>query len=112
MDPLQKQNDLKQLLNFCQQSNIVGWCSNIWFNGLVSRYPCAFLIYSQHDNTMQWKREQATNQIKQRIINRVDKILSMPLELNDEDLYENLINTLDDIIKLREHKIHGNFKKQ
>ena len=41
--------------------------------------------------------------------------IKCPLDINEKvnkDLYENLINTLDDIIKLREHKIHGNFKKQ
>jgi hypothetical protein len=107
MNHVRKETDLKQLESFCKQSNIIGWCSNTWFNGLVSRYPFDFLYYSQNNKEMQWKRNQTKNKIKDNLAIKLDKVLSLPIAMNDIAFFEHLHNTLDSMIKSREFKIQN-----
>jgi len=98
MNSQNKQNDLLQLQKFCQQTNIAGWCANLWFNGLIIRYPFHFLVYSKNTDGNEWRKDKAKQNIKSEIINKIDKILSMSLEEKNIVSYEKLLTTLDDII--------------
>lgn len=37
MEASRKQQDLEQLKRLTKQHEVVGWASNIWLNGLISR---------------------------------------------------------------------------
>ena len=49
MTNLSEQNlkNIEQLKWFCNQDKIYGWCSNVWFNSLVTRYPWHYLIFKK-----------------------------------------------------------------
>jgi hypothetical protein len=93
-----KETDLLQLQQFCQQTNVVGWCANLWFNGLIIRYPFHFLVYAQNTDGNEWRKDNAKQNIKREIVNKIDKILSMSLEEKDIVAYENLLSNLDAFI--------------
>ena len=93
-----KETDLLQLQKFCQQTNVVGWCANIWFNGLISCYPFHFLVYSQNSYGNEWRKDKAKQNIKRELVNKIDKILSMSLEEKDIVAYEKILSNLDEII--------------
>jgi hypothetical protein len=98
MNSQNKENDLLQLQQFCQQTNIAGWCANLWFNGLIICYPFHFLVYAQNTDGNEWRKDKAKQKIKREIVNKIDKILSMPLEEKDILAYEKLLSNLDEII--------------
>ena len=100
-----KETDLLQLQQFCQQTNIAGWCANVWFNGLINRYPFHFLVYSQNTDGNEWRKDKAKQNIKREMINKIDKILSMYLEEKDIVSYEKLLSNLDDIVLERENNL-------
>jgi hypothetical protein len=98
MNSQNKEKDLLQLHQFCQQTNITGWCANVWYNGLIIRYPFHFLIYSQNSDGNEWRKDKAKQNIKRELVNKIDKILSMTLEEKDIVAYEKLMSNLDDFI--------------
>jgi len=98
MNSQNKETDLLQLQQFCQQTNFAGWCANVWFNGLVNRYPFHFLVYSKNTDVNEWRKDKAKQNIKSEIVDKIDKILSMSLEEKDILAFEKLLTTLDDII--------------
>jgi hypothetical protein len=103
MNSQHKETDLLQLQNFIQQRIVSGWCANMWFNGLINRYPFHFLVYSQSANGYEWRKNKAKQFLKQKIYNKVDEILSLSLEQKDILSYEKLLSVLDDIILDREN---------
>ena len=103
MNTTNKENDLLQLQQFSQQRNTIGWCANIWFNGLIYRYPFHFLVYAEHTNGNDWRKDIAKQNIKREIINKVDEILSMPLDQKDIVAYEKLISTFNDFIQKKQN---------
>ncbi len=105
MNNSKNEKNLEMLLQFCQQSKVVGWISNMWYSGLANSYPCHFLIFTQNSEGKNWRKEQSKKRIKERINNRIEKVLSMPLEKNDGELYEFFINSLDKMIDEREKKL-------
>ena len=104
MNSANKENDLLQLQQFSQQSHVAGWCANVWFNGLVNRYPFHFLVYSKHTIGKEWRKEKAKKNVKGVIITKIDTILSICLEQEDMNTYERLLSTLDDFIQQKENK--------
>jgi hypothetical protein len=101
-----KNTDLLQLLRFVDQENAVGWCANIWFNGLINKYPFHFLLYAQNTNRNEYRKEKAKEYIKQKINHKMDKILSTLIDQKDIIAYEKLLSTLDDIILKNENQQH------
>jgi hypothetical protein len=69
------ENDLIKLKVFASQSKISGYVSNLWFGGLVSKYPFEYLLFSQEYDFQQFKKEQTKEQIKNRFLLKLDKIL-------------------------------------
>ena len=98
MNSEKKEADLLQLQKFSHETNIAGWCANVWLNGLIIRYPFHFLVYSQNTDGNEWRKDKAKQNIKREIVNKIDKILSMSLEEKDILAYEKLLSNLDDII--------------
>lgn len=105
MNSEKKEADLLQLQKFSHETNIAGWCANVWLNGLIIRYPFHFLIYSQKSDGNEWRKDNAKQLIKNTINNKIEKVLSMPLEEKDIVAYEKLLSTLDDIILERENNL-------
>ena len=105
MNSQNKENDLLQLQKICQQTNIAGWFANVWFNGLIIRYPFHFLVYSQNSDGNEWRKDKAKQNIKRDIVDKIDKILSMSLEEKDIIAYEKLLSNLDENILERENNL-------
>ena len=101
-----KENDLLQLLRFVDQDNVVGWCANIWFNGLINKYPFHFLLYTQNTNRNEWRKEKAKENIKRELNDKIDTILSLSLQQNDIDAYEKLLSNLNEFILKNENQKH------
>ena len=98
MNSEKKEADLLQLQKFSHETNIAGWCANVWLNGLIIRYPFHFLVYSQNTDGNKWRKDKAKQNIKRELVNKIDKILSMSVEEKDIVAYEKLLSNLDDII--------------
>lgn len=101
-----KETDLLQLLRFINQDNAVGWCANIWFNGLVNKYPFHYLVYAQNTNRNEWRKEKAKENIKRELNDKIDKILSLSLQQKDIDAYEKLLSNLNEFIIKNEKQLH------
>jgi hypothetical protein len=105
MNQSKKEKYLEILREFCQRPMVVGLCSNLWYGGLSNYYPCHFLIYTQNSKGKEWRKEESKKKIRERINERVNTILSMQLDKNDGELYEQLISKLDKMIEERENKL-------
>jgi len=94
------------LHQFCFQTKVVGWFSKLYFNGLVNRYPCHFLFYTQKmtGKRNDWRKEESKRWVKESINQRIDTLLSMPLERHDGDIYELFVKKLDQMIEERKKK--------
>ena len=103
MSSQNKEFNLLQLLHFSQQVEIIGWSSNVWFNGLIIRYPFHFLVYSKNTKYNEYRKEKAKQLIKDSINNKIENLLSLPLEQKDILAYEKILSILDDIILEREN---------
>ena len=99
-----KETDLLQLIQFINQDNAVGWCANIWFNGLVNKYPFHFLVYAQKTKSNGWRKEKAIENIKRELNDKIDKILLLSLEQKDIDAYEKLLSNLNEFIIKNENQ--------
>jgi hypothetical protein len=86
------ENDLIKLRDFASQPKIVGYVSNLWFGGLVSKYPLEYLLFSQEFNFQKFKKEQTKEQIQKRVLLKLEKILES--QINKE-----IIDELNQIIK-------------
>jgi hypothetical protein len=75
-------NDLRKLKGFASQPKISGYFSNLWFGGLISKYPFEYLLFSQEYDFQQYKKEQTKESIKNRLLLKLDKILQV--KLNEE----------------------------
>ena len=91
------ENDLTKLKGFASQPKIYGYVSNLWFGGLVSRYPFEYLLFSQDCDFQQFKKEQTKEKIKNRLLMKLDGILNS--NLNHEEVLElNIIMSMVDNI--------------
>jgi len=103
MNAENKNADLLQLLRFINQDNAVGWCANIWFNGLVNKYPFHFLVYAQNTNRNEWRKEKAREKIKREMNDKIEKLLSLSIEQKDIEAYEKLLSNLNEFILKKEN---------
>lgn len=87
------ENDLIKLKGFASLPKIYGYVSNLWFGGLVSRYPFEYLLFSQEFDSQQFKKEQTKEHIKKPFTLKLDKILK-------RNLSEDEISDLNQIMSL------------
>ena len=78
------ENDLIKLKGFASQLKIYGFVSNLWFGGLVDKYPFEYLFFSQDYDHQKFKKDQTKEQIKNRVLLKLDKILKS--KLNEEEV--------------------------
>lgn len=98
MEASRKQHDLQQLKRLTEQHEVVGWASNMWLNGLISRYPFHYLLYTQNMEGKEYRKGLAKTNILEKIKYRIEKILELPLQESDADQFEALIEKLDQLI--------------
>ena len=91
------ENDLTKLKGFASQPKIYGYVSNLWFGGLVSKYPFEYLLFSQEFDFQQYKKEQTQEHIKKRVILKLDKILKRKLSEDEISDLNQIMSLVDKI---------------
>lgn len=91
------ENDLKKLKGFASQPKISGYISNLWFGGLVSKYPFEYLLFSQDHDFQQYKKEQTKEHIKNRLLFKLDKILKSKLNVEEVADLKIIMSLVDNI---------------
>ena len=91
------ENDLTKLKGFASQPKIYGYVSNLWFAGLVSKYPFEYLLFSQEFDFQQHKKEQTQEHIKKRVILKLDKILKRKLSEDEISDLNQIMSLVDKI---------------
>ena len=71
--------------------------SNLWFGGLISKYPFDYLLFSQEYDFQQFKKEQTREQIKNRLILKLNKILNGKLTEEEVSDLKKLMSLVDNI---------------
>lgn len=100
-----KEESLKKLRGFCSQTKVVGWCSNMWYEGLKNAYPLEFIFYTQFSTKLSLGRDYAKKVFTNKVDLAVKKLLEYPLE-EDDLKYLNAITTdLNDRIKQKEKQL-------
>ena len=90
-------NDLIKLKGFASQPKISGYVSNLWFGGLVSKYPFEYLLFSQEFDFQQYKKQQTQENIKKRVILKLDKILKRKLSEDEISDLNQIMSFVDKI---------------
>ena len=93
-----KEKSLQQLRRFCTQSKIVGWCSNMWFGGLVQSYPLHFLFYTQYSTYFKGSKEAAKKFLQDKFHYRLEHLLQLPIEETDINTIEEMLEKLDTLV--------------
>ena len=91
------ENDLIKLKGFASQPKISGYVSNLWFGGLVSKYPIEYLFFSQYYDYQQFKKDQTKEQIKNRVLLKLDKILKSKLNEEEVSDLKKMMSLVDNI---------------
>ena len=91
------ENDLIKLKGFASQPKISGYVSNLWFGGLVSKYPIEYLFFSQDYDYQQFKKEQTKEQIKNRVLLNLDKIFKSKLNEEEVSDLKKIMSLVDNI---------------
>ena len=91
------ENDLTKLKGFASQPKIYGYVSNLWFGGLVSKYPFEYLFFSQDYDHQKFKKDQTKEQIKNRVILKLDKILKRKLSEDEISDLNQIMSFVDKI---------------
>jgi 6-pyruvoyl-tetrahydropterin synthase len=91
------ENDLTKLKGFVSQPKIYGYVSNLWFGGLVSKYPFEYLLFSQEFDFQQYKKQQTQENIKKRVILKLDKILKRKLSEDEISDLNQIMSLVDKI---------------
>ena len=91
------ENDLTKLKGFASQPKIYGYVSNLWFGGLVSKYPFEYLLFSQEFDFQQYKKEQTKEQIKNRVLLKLDRILKSKLNEEAVSNLKKILSLVDNI---------------
>ena len=91
------ENDLRKLKGFASQPKISGYVLNLWFGGLVSKYPFDYLLFSQEFDFQQYKKEQTQEHIKKRVILKLDKILKRKLSEDEISDLNQIMSLVDKI---------------
>jgi len=90
-------DDLIKLKGFASQPKISGYVSNLWFGGLVSKYPIEYLFFSQYYDYQQFKKDQTKEQIKNRVLLKLDKILKSKLNEEEVSDLKKMMSLVDNI---------------
>ena len=91
------ENDLTKLKGFASQPKIYGYVSNLWFAGLVSKYPFEYLLFSQEFDFQEYKKEQTKEQIKNRVLLKLDRILKSKLTEEEISDLKKIMSLVDNI---------------
>jgi len=91
------ENDIIKLKGFASQAKIYGYVSNLWFGGLVSKYPIEYLFFSQDYEFQVFKKEQTKEQIKNRTLLKLDRILNSKLNLEEVSELNKIMSMIDNI---------------
>ena len=91
------ENDLIKLKGFASQPKISGYVTNLWFGGLVSKYPFEYLLLSQEFDLQQYKKEQTKEQIKNRVLLKLDRILKSKLTEEEISDLKKIMSLVDNI---------------
>ena len=91
------ENDLIKLKGFASQPKISGYVSNLWFGGLVSKYPFEYLLFSQEFDFQEYKKEQTKEQIKNRVLLKLDRILKSKLTEEEISDLKKIMSLVDNI---------------
>ena len=90
-------DDLIKLKGFASQPKISGYVSNLWFGGLVSKYPIEYLFFSQYYDYQQFKKDQTKEQIKNRVLLKLDRILKSKLTEEEISDLKKIMSLVDNI---------------
>jgi hypothetical protein len=104
MEASRKQEDLQQLKRLTEQLEIVGWASNMWLNGLISRYPLHYLLLTQHQEGKEHRKSVAKTNIITKFQSRIETLMELTLQEGDAEQFEALIEKLDQLIAKRSKK--------
>ena len=91
------ENDLIKLKGFASQPKIYGFVSNLWFGGLVDKYPFEYLFFSQDYDHQKFKKDQTKEQIKNRVLLKLDKILKSKLNEEEVSDLKKMMSLVDNI---------------
>ena len=100
-----KEQSLKQLKEFCSQTKVVGWCSNMWYNGLKNAYPLEFLLFTQYSTNHPNSRIFAKNRFSDKVNLKIQKLLEFSLEQEDVDYLNSITIELDNRINQKEKQL-------
>ena len=89
--------DLIKLKGFASQPKISGYVSNLWFGGLVSKYPIEYLFFSQDYDYQEFKKDQTKEQIKNRVLLKLDEILKSKLNEEEVSDLKKMMSLVDNI---------------
>ena len=91
------ENDLIKLKGFASQLKIYGFVSNLWFGGLVDKYPFEYLFFSQDYDHQKFKKDQTKEQIKNRVLLKLDRILKSKLTEEEISDLKKIMSLVDNI---------------
>jgi hypothetical protein len=91
------ENDLIILKGFASQPKISGYVSNLWFGGLVSKYPIEYLFFSQDYDYQEFKKDQTKEHIKNRVLLKLDEILKSKLNEEEVSDLKKMMSLVDNI---------------
>ena len=100
-----KEESLKKLREFCSQTKVVGWCSNMWYNGLKNSYPLEFIFYTQFSTKPSIGREYAKNRFSDKVNLKIQKLLEFSLVQEDVDYLNSITTQLDERISQKEKQL-------
>lgn len=104
MEASRKQEDLEQLKRLTEQHKVVGWASNMWLNGLVSRYPLHYLLFTQNMEGKEHRKSVAKTNVITKFQSRIETLMKLTLQEGDAEQFEALIEKLDQLIAKRSKK--------
>ena len=102
---LNKEESLKKLREFCSQTKVVGWISNMWYNSLKDSNPLEFIFYTQFSNKPSLGREYAKKVFSNKVNLKIHKLLDYQLEQEDVDYLNSITAQLNERITLKEKQL-------
>ncbi len=102
---LNKEESLKKLREFCSQTKVIGWVSNMWYNSLKDSNPLEFILYTQFSTKPSLGREYAKKVFSNKVNLKIHKLLDYQLEQEDVDYLNSIITKLSDRISQKEKQL-------
>lgn len=98
-EEIKKQKDLLELKRLTSQPKVFGWCSNMWLNHLLNKYPWEYLMFTQYNTLKTGRRKHIQEKIKDKWIFRLSEIQKLHLEEKDIEFLNTVLDYLDYFIK-------------